>query len=604
MTEPVRYSNVTLYRRLLDQARPYWPHIAAILFLDALATPLALLKPIPLKIAVDSVIGRAPLPWFLDAILPGFATASPLRLLSAAAVLQVAVILLAHLQDLGAYGLRTYTGEWITLGFRARLLRHVQRLSLSFHDSRGTADSIYRVEHDAPAIQWITLYGLLSVLSSAFMLVVMFAVLARINWRLALVALAVAPFVFLMGHAYDRGMRGRYLHVKELESHALKVVQEMLTAVRVVKAFGREDAEAARFTRHSSEGLRERVRLALAEGGIVLAVNFTTAIGLALVLFIGVRDVQSGAMTLGELLVVITYLSQLYTPLEAISNQLAHLQSSLAGARRAFELLDEAPDVPERPDARPLERAAGAISFRSVSFAYDGRNLILRDVSFSVPPRTRLGIVGRSGAGKTTLLSLLARFYDPASGEILLDDVDLREIRLSDLRNQFAIVLQEPVLFSTSIAENIAYGRSGASQREIEDAARLSNAHDFILRLPQGYRTQVGERGMALSGGERQRISLARAFLKDAPILLLDEPTSSVDTDTELMILEAVERLMRGRTTFIIAHRLSTLEKCNALLVVEDGQLVTMTSDVSATIRDPFILSGGDSATRGMGGRG
>jgi ATP-binding cassette subfamily B protein len=272
------------------------------------------------------------------------------------------------------------------------------------------------------------------------------------------------------------------------------------------------------------------------------------------------------------------YLSQLYDPLRTIGKTSSSLQGYLTSAERAFALLDQAPDVEERPDARPLPRALGAIAFRNVYFAYEQGHTVLREVSFDVPAGARVGIAGRTGAGKTTILSLLTRFYDPDSGQILLDGEDLRDYKVADLRNQFAIVLQEPVLFSTSIAENIAYARPDASHEEIVHAARLADAHDFITRLPNGYQTRVGERGMRLSGGERQRISLARAFLKDAPILLLDEPTSSVDLRTESTIIDAMQRLMRGRTTFIIAHRLSTLSDCDIRLEVEDGRLAAARS--------------------------
>jgi ATP-binding cassette subfamily B protein len=404
------------------------------------------------------------------------------------------------------------------------------------------------------------------------------------------VALVISPFLFFFSGTYNRRMRGRYWDVKQMESRALKVVQEVLTAVRVVKAFGREDNEQERFVRQSSEGMRARIRLSFAEGAFGLLVNLTTAVGTALVLFIGIRNVLTGILTLGELLIVIAYLSQLYGPLKTISQKVATLQSSLASAQRAFELLDEVPEVVERPNARSLKRAVGAIEFRNVSFAYDGKNPVLHNVSFLIDAGTRVGIVGRTGSGKTTLVGLLTRFYDPSAGQILLDGVDLRDYKLADLRNQFAIFLQEPVLFSTSVAENIAYAHDSASEREIVAAAKAANAHEFVVGLPDGYDTLVGERGMQLSGGERQRIALARAFLKDAPILILDEPTSSVDMKTEAGIMEAMERLMKGRTTFMIAHRPSTLENYDILLVIEDGQLITMTSDVSTAIKDALVF--------------
>ncbi len=569
-----RASQQTLSWRLLHQVWPYWPHIAGILLIDLVATPLSLLGPVPLKIVVDTVIGSQPLPPLLDALLPDSVIDSQLLLLGVATVLQVLIVFFNQLQTLGGYVLRTHTGERITLDFRARLFRHVQRLAFTFHDTRGTAESIYCIQYDAPAIQWLTLYGVIPLLTSGVTLLSMIYVTARLDWHLALVATSIIPLLMIIPEVYERRMRGQYINVKELESSTLGVVQEVLSALRVVKAFGREEQEQERFVGLSSTGMGARIRLAFVESAVNLLSHVITAIGAALVLYLGVRSVLAGHLTLGELLMVITYLTQLYGPLNAISDKIIGLQPSKASIQRAFALLDAVPDVTERPHARTLKRAAGAIEFHGVGFAYDGRNLILDDISFAIEAGTRLGIAGRTGAGKSTLISLLMRFYDPSTGQIFLDGVDLRDYKLNDLRHQFAVVLQEPVLFSTSIAENIAYGRPGASFQEIVAAAKVANAHDFIVDLPNAYDTRVGERGMLLSGGERQRIALARAFLKDAPVLILDEPTSSIDVATEAMIMEAMERVMAGRTTVMIAHRLSTLEGCDARLVIEQGRIV------------------------------
>jgi ATP-binding cassette subfamily B protein len=347
----------------------------------------------------------------------------------------------------------------------------------------------------------------------------------------------------------------------------------VLASIRVVKAFVREDYEQERFIGRSRTRLAELIRVVLLQMKFDVTISLLIAVTSAVTLSLGILHVRAGTLTLGSLLLVIGYLAQLYAPLRTMSRKTSQLQSALAGAERAMAVLDEVPDVAERPAARPLVRAAGAIEFRNVSFGYTADSLVLRDVSFQIPPGTSVGIAGPTGAGKTTLLSLLTRFYDPTSGAILLDGVDLRDVVLRDLRNQFAIVHQEAVLFSTSIADNILYAKPGAGQQEVEAAARAANAHDFIAALPQGYETVVGERGMRLSGGERQRIALARAFLKDAPILLLDEPTSSVDVKTESVIMDALDRLMAGRTTFLIAHRLSTLEDCDVRLTVERGHV-------------------------------
>jgi len=569
--------DVALYRRLLRQARPYWTHFLALFAMGLLASLIALLNPVPLKIVVDSVLGGRPLPSFLHALLPGAATRSPAAILLVAIGLLVAVAALGQLQALSSTLLRTYVGERLVLEFRARLVQQVQRLSLSYHDSRGTADSLYRIQHDAPAIQNIMVDGVIPFVAAGVTLVTMIVVTARLDWQLALVALGVTPALLLLSRVYRSHLRTQSRYVKKLETAALAVVHETLGALRVVKAFGQEGRETDRFIRRSSEGMAARIHLAFLEGRFGLLVGLTTAGGVAAVLLIGVRHVRSGTLTLGELLMVLSYLGQLYDPLKTISRKAAALQSYLASAERVFALLDERPDVPERPHARPLGRAVGAVEFRDVCFAYDADHPVLHVVSFDVPPGARVAVAGTTGAGKTTLVSLLTRFYDPTGGAILLDGVDLRDYRLADLRDQFAIVLQEPVLFSTSIAENIAYARPGAGELEIVQAARAAGAHDFIIRLPRGYATPVGERGMQLSGGERQRVALARAFLKDAPLLILDEPTSSVDVKTEAVILDAMDRLMRGRTAFLITHRASALVGCDVRLQLERGRLVEAT---------------------------
>ncbi len=564
-----------LYRRLLRLAQPYWPHLAGLFLLSLLASPLALLTPLPLKMAVDSVVGsHQQIPGPLAALLPVAVTRSQTAMLVVAAVLFVLIALLTQLQQLGNSVLSSYTGEKLVLDFRIRLFAHVQRLSLLYHDAKGTTDSTYRIQYDAVSIQNIAVNGIFPFLTAAITIASMIYVTARIDWQLALVALAVSPILFLAARTYRQRLRRGWGDAKQLESGAMSVVQEVLAAMRVVKAFGQEHYEQERFICQSSKGLRARVHLAFVAGSFGLLVGLLTAVGTAAVLFMGMRHVQAGVLTLGELLVVMSYLTQLYIPLQTISKKAADLQASLASAERAFALLDEGADVTELPNARPLTRALGTVAFHKVSFAYRTGHPVLHDISFEIGPGTHLGIAGTTGAGKTTLVSLLTRFYDPTAGQVLLDGIDLRAYKLADLRNQFAIVLQEPVLFSSSIAENITYARPGASDHEIVAAARAANAHEFIVGLPQGYETQVGERGMRLSGGERQRISLARAFLKDAPILILDEPTSSVDTKTEAAIMEAMERLMHGRTTFMIAHRLGTLANCDTRLQIEQGRLV------------------------------
>ena len=580
-----KHTDIELYRRLLQLAKPYWLHISGYFLLGLLASPVGLLTPVPLKIAIDSAIGSHPLPHALAMLLPASALNSKQAALIVAGVMLIVIALLDRLQAMAVTVLGAYTGEKLLQGFRGELFRHLQRLSISYHDMQGTADSIYRIQNDAAAIKYISIDGVIPFLTSLITVAIMLYVTLRIDWQLALVALVVSPILYFLSKMYRPRLRKRSREAKRLESSIFAVVQEVLTAIRVVKAFGKEDHERDRFLGRSGDHLRARIHLSLLESRYSLLVGLTTAMGTAVVLWIGVRHVQTGLLYTGSLIMMMSYLTQLYGPLKTIGTKASSLQGHLAGAERAFSILDRVSDVAERADAHPIARAAGAVTFQNVTFAYDGNHSVLRDISFDVPPGARMGIAGRTGAGKTSLLSLLTRFYDPTSGQILLDGLDLRDYRIADLRNQFAIVLQDPVLFSTTIAENIAYARPGASENDIVVAAKLANAHDFITALPQGYLTMVGERGMRLSGGERQRISLARAFLKDAPILLLDEPTSSVDTGTESLIMTAVERLMQGRTTFIIAHRLSTLESCDVRLDLENGGMLSLRAHSS--VSDP-----------------
>ncbi len=565
----------TLAGRLWLEIRPYRLQVAGLLALSFLSPPLALLTPLPLKLVVDNIIGSRPLPAFLRFLMPGGTAHTEAGLLLVVALV-VVVGVLSQLREFVSALLTAYTSEKLLRGFRAKLFRHAQRLSLSYHDTRGTADSTYRIQYDATALQNIVVDGALPFATSTFTLVAMLGVMARINWKLSLVGIAISPLIFAASRGNRRQMRKQSREVRRLESSALSVVQDVLGAARVVKAFGQEEREAGRFVSRSNEGMRARLRLAWLEGGFGMLVALITAVGLAAVLYLGVSDIQAGRLSLGNLLLVMGYLAQLYAPLKTLSRKSASLQSHLAGAERAFALLDEPPDVVERPNARPLTRASGSMAFRDVSFAYNPERPVLRHISFEIAAGTCLGVAGTTGAGKTTLINLLTRFYDPSSGTVWLDGMDARDYKLADFRNQFGIVLQESVLFSASIAENIAYGNPSASPSQIIAAARAANAHEFISRLPRAYETLVGERGLCLSGGERQRVALARAFLKDAPILILDEPTSSVDTKTEEAIIEAMERLMQGRTTFIIAHRLSTLRHCNLILRLEHGQVLEM----------------------------
>ncbi len=576
--------DLALYRRLLAQARLSWPTIVVLLFVGLLASPLALLTPLPLKTAVDSVLGSRPLPHFLNNLLPAGVSRSPAALMVVVAVIAILLALANQLQVAAQKYLTVLAGERLQLDFRARIFQHLERLSLTYHDTIGTSDSVYRIQQDAPAIRSIIIDGFIPLLGSAATIVGMIYVTLRLDWQLALVAMAVSPPLLLIARAYRPRLRGLSREVRRLESVALAVVHEVLGALRVVKVFGQEQREADRFVGRSLDGVRGRVHLALAEGRFSVALGLITGIGTTLVLFLGISHVRAGTLSLGSLLLVMGYVAKLYDPIKTISRKVATLQGYLASAERAFVVLDEPSDVAERRDAQRLTRACGAITFDNVSFGYAPDRPVLHQVSFALPAGASVGIEGTTGAGKSTLISLLTRLYDPTEGRILLDGVDLREYARDDLRRQFAVVLQDTVLFSTSVAENIAYALPGASREQILAAAQAANAHEFIVRLPRGYDTEVGERGQQLSGGQRQRIAVARAFLRDSPVLILDEPTSGVDAHTEAAIVDAVGRLQQGRTVITISHRPSAVARCTAFLTIERGRVVADSSRPSPAL--------------------
>lgn len=575
--------------RAFEDLRPYlWP-LVVLLIVSLLAIPMTLIFPLPIKLLVDSVLGSQPLPGYLT-ILVGSQVSKTLALWLAIIILMAAAVL-TYLQNLVNVWYSNKVGNRMTLDVRTRLFRQMQRLSVAYHDTMGAADSAYRTLNDAPMLRSFGIDSLIPLTTSILTLGAMIIVMVFLDWQLALIALLVSPMMFLLTFVFRPRIRAGWRKFRASESAAMAVAQESLGASRLVKSYGQEERKNKELVSHYEASLSASLKVQVDSAFYSLLVGILTAAGLAAVLYIGIGHVQAGILTLGSLLVVNYYVTQLYGPLRNVGQSILDIQMSLTGVERYRAVLDEKPDVPESPNAVPLARAKGNIRFANVSFEYTKDHPVLHDVSFDLHAGNRLGVVGPTGSGKTTLSTLLLRLFDPSSGIITLDGTDLKGYRLADLRNQYAVVHQETILFSTSVAENIRFAMPNATLDEVVTAATAAKAHEFITRLPNGYDTLVGERGMKLSGGERQRISLARAFLKNAPILILDEPTSSLDVHTESAILDTIHELMKGRTTLMIAHRPSTLRDCNLILVLEDGRVNRMTNEVESVISDMQAVS-------------
>src|SRR5881409_910781 len=571
-----------MLKRAFEDLRPYlWP-IVVLLMISLTAVPITLIFPLPIKLLVDSVLGSQPLPGYLP-VFVGSQLSKSLTLWLAIIILMGTAVL-TYLQNLVNVWYTNKVGNRMTLDVRARLFRQMQRLSIAYHDTMGAADSAYRTLNDAPTLRSFGIDNMIPLATSILTIGAMILVMVYFDWQLALVALLVSPVMFLLTFVFRPRIRAGWRKFRASESAAMAVAQESLGASRLVKSYGQEERKNEQLVSHYNPSLNAQLKVQVDSAFYSLLVGIVTAAGLAAVFYIGIGHVQAGVLTLGSLLVVNYYVTQLYGPLRNVGQSILDIQMSLTGVERYRAVLDEKPDVPESPNALPLARVKGKLAFNHVSFEYLKGHSVLHGVSFQLGPGDRLGVVGPTGSGKSTLSNLLLRLFDPNQGSITLDDRDLRDYKVADLRNQFAVVHQETVLFSTTVAENIRFARPDASMEGIVRAATQANAHEFITNLPDGYNTLVGERGMKLSGGERQRISLARAFLKNAPILVLDEPTSSLDVHTEGAILETIQKLMQGKTTIMIAHRPSTLRDCNLVLILESGRVTRMTNEVETVL--------------------
>jgi ABC-type multidrug transport system fused ATPase/permease subunit len=550
------------------------PLMAIATGLLGLATALELVQPWPVKWLVDSVFGSQPYPAWLAAIVPVLAGSPPK---TAAVLLALFALVLGTLHRLvfaaGHYWV-IRAGNEIVTRLRARAIEHLLRLSLRFHDTSRLGDLLYRTAYDT--------YAVMSLLSGVFVPLVsglllglgVIVVMFRIDVALTLATIATAPLLALAIRRFRTHIENRARLYHESESEFTAGIQESLGAIRVVQTFGLEPALNERLDAQARKSLDQYNRKSLWELAFSCCVGIIIALGTSAVLWTGATGVLEGRLWPGDVLVFLAYLGMLYQPLHAFSRSATVYHSALVQLRRVFEILDEAPEIRNAPKARRLVRVAGRIDFEAVTFAYESGRTVLDDVSFSISPGQVVGLVGRTGAGKSTVASLLARLYDPSFGRILLDGHDLRELDVDWFRRQIALVLQEPFLFSGTIAENIRCGRPGASDAEVREAASRAQAAAFIEDLPLKYESPLGERGVNLSGGQRQRLAIARAFLRNAPIVILDEPTSALDLHTESDLLTALSELMRGRTTIIVAHRLSTIRQADVIVALENGRVV------------------------------
>ena len=576
-----------MLRRLYPYWRPTQRDTLWGIALLLLAGVLELLLPWPIKWLVDYVFGGRPAPPMLSRL--GFAVDAARSVVWVCAAILALGVAHKAAQMLSQY-LLIRAGLRMVRNLRTHASDHLHRLSLRYHDRAKVGDSIYRAAYDSYAAQSLLSGVVAPVATGVVILVGILVVMVRLDAALTAIALAVAPLLGLSIWAFGRGIEHQSRRYHEQESALVSTMQETLSSIRFVLAYNREGDTSARVADRADRSMAANERLALTQLAFSACVGLTMAAGTAAAVYIGARRVLEGQLLLGDVLVFLAYLGMLYTPVNAFAQSWGVLRSARTQLARVFEVLATAPEVADRACAIEIPQVRGRVEFRGVGFAYEPGQWVMRDVDIVVPAGCVVAIVGRTGAGKSTLASLLLRFYDPDEGAVLLDGHDLRDLRRDWLRRQVGLMLQDAILLSGTIAENIGCGRPGATRQQINEAARRAQAEEFIRALPDGYETMLGERGVNLSGGQRQRLSLARAFLKDAPILILDEPTSALDTQTEGALMESIHELMKGRTTFIIAHRLSTIRKADLILVMDGGRVVESGSHE--------VLMGRDSAYR------
>jgi ATP-binding cassette, subfamily B, bacterial len=532
-----------------------------------------LLQPWTLKIVLDNVVKAKPIHGhgWLDRVVLATAGTDPLAVLRFAAIASLLVAIFGAACSYAEKYLTTSAGQWMMHDLRRTVYSHVQRLSLSYHDNKQTGDLLSRVTSDIDSVQSFVASGVLGAVINLLTLFGMVGAMFYINWRFTLIALSVAPVLFVVIYSFTRRIKQAAREVRKKEGEIVSVIQEVLTSIRVVKAFAREEYEQRRLEEESLESVEIALRARSLKARLSPIVEIIVAVGTALVLWFGAHMVLAGQLSAGSLVVFILYLGKMYKPMQELSKTTDAFSKATVGYERIREILDTQREVADLPGARPAPPLKGKVELDNVSFHYAPGTPVLRGVTLRAEPGQTIALVGPTGAGKTSVVSLIPRFYDPTDGVVKIDGRDVREYTQASVRQQISLVLQETILFHGPVWSNIAYGKPGASREEIYRAAEVANAHEFIEKLPQGYDTVVGERGVTLSGGQRQRIAIARAVIRQTPILILDEPSSGLDAESERLVFEALDRLMEGKTSIVIAHRLATIQRADVIYVLENG---------------------------------
>jgi ABC-type multidrug transport system fused ATPase/permease subunit len=561
-----------MFRLLQDLIRPYRGTLLVILIAMLVQTAMSVAGPWPLKIILDNVVGTHKLsPEMTHLLGPLLRGEGKMKIAEAAAIAAVVIALIGATMSYIANYFTTSVGQWVANDLRLKTYHHLQQLSLKYYDTHETGTLLSTVTADVQTIQGFASSSTLGIIVDMFTIVAMLIVMLWLNWDFTLIAVAITPFMLLLVSRFKKTVKKATHQVRKEQSKIVEVVEQGLQSMRVTKAFGRQELAEAQLAEVSQATVKASLKARRIKAMLSPIVAVTVSLCTAFVLYRGSSLILAGVMTAGGLTVFLSYLNKFFKPVQDLATMTNTIAQAAVGVDRIRAILEADTIIPQRPDARDPQTLKGEIEFQNVAFSYNDEAKVLTDVSFSIKAGQMVGVVGPTGCGKSTIVSLIPRFYDPTGGSVKIDGVDLRDYKFLALRDQIGYVLQETILFAGSVRDNIAYGRKDVTEAQILEAAKLANADEFIQRMPHGYDTMVGERGDTLSGGQRQRIGIARAIVRNNPILILDEPTAALDTESEQLVMEALERLMKGRTVITIAHRLSTIRDADKIVVLKGG---------------------------------